>query len=243
MVLTVAMMVGIATAEVPPEGRRFVPNEQESRLYQLIRDAPEQQRVQIILDPRLCQAARQHALDTQARRYFSHTNPEGQGANGRASNQGYPLPANYPADQNYIESLAGSVVGTPDDALLLWRTSPSHANHVFGKLDFYRSQVVIGVGYAPATRWHYSTYVFLSAPPPVGEVWAFSRPPVYSLEVANTVKIKDARPQSIFEVWSSTQLSGEPRLDSSVVIGSEGGVDLGPKEGPSEFYRLAYFSL
>ncbi len=235
------LAIGTAQAAVPPAGAAFAPTAKERELYLLIRNDPQQQRAQVILDPRLCHAARKHAIDTQARRFFSHTNPDGVNANGRAIAEGYPLPAHFPANQNYIESMAGSVVGTPADALSLWRSSPAHANHVFGKTDFYRSEVVIGVGHAPPNRWQYHTYVFLSAPGPVGETWSFTSPPKFTLQVDDDVSLTDARPGSIFEVWRQSSLDNDPILTRAVAIGSRGSVSVGPQVRPADFFRIGYY--
>src|SRR3954454_8418273 len=47
----------------------------------------------LAVDPRLVQAARQHAQDMAARNFFAHTNPDGAGPSARMSAAGYPWTA------------------------------------------------------------------------------------------------------------------------------------------------------
>lgn len=153
---------------IPDGGYHFIPTAKEADLYQSLRDHALQNRVQMVLDPRLCAAARKHAADMQARRYFAHRNPDGVDANQRALDAGYPLPPIYDPEQNFIESIAGSTADKAADVVARWKKSPAHATHVFGKHEFYREQVVIGIGHAPRSGLGYATYVFLSAPLPDG---------------------------------------------------------------------------
>ncbi|GAA5483489.1 CAP domain-containing protein [Haloferula sargassicola] len=240
LVLWLASFAG-RTATVPVGGRVFDVSARERDLYLEIRDHPNQRRTQMILDPRLCWAARKHAQDMQQRKFFSHTNPDGVLSNGRVLAEAYPLPSFYPANQNYVESLAGAAGGAAE-TVELWKNSSAHARHVFGTDSFYQQQVVIGVGHAPASGLPYDTWVFISAPPPVGEDWSFAAPPSYFLRIRNsTVTLEGAKPQSIFEVWHQPLLSQDATLTLAVVVGSQGSVSLGPKAGPSDFYRLVYF--
>ena len=236
--------IGLATAAIPPDGYVFVPTAKEAELYRLIRDHPDQQRVQVVLDPRLCLAARKHAADTQRRKFFNHVNPDGVNANQRALNEGYPLPSYYTPSQNYIESMAGSSVDTPADAVALWRSSPAHASHVFGQVAFYREQVVFGVGHAPASGLAYATYVFLSAPLPVGEQGAPAQPPAPQLTLdgaAGNLSLSQLPPQAIFEVWKSNPSLTAWTLDRTTVVGATGRISVGTKSGPRGFFRLGYF--
>jgi hypothetical protein len=239
------MAAGFASASVPAGGYVFIPTTKEAELYRLIREDPQQERAGVVLDPRLSRAARLHAEDTQRRKFFGHVNPDGKNANRRALDEGYPLPALYVAAQNYIESMAGSVVDTPADAVALWRTSPPHATHLFGQSDFYRGQVVVGVGHAPPDRWGYGTYVFLSAPLPVGQNGSPAAPIVPRLEVmaSGEVFLTRTPPESILEVWSaSPALSISPwKLDRAVVADAAGRFSVGPRSGPARFFRLHYF--
>jgi hypothetical protein len=221
----------------------FVPSPQEAELYRLIRGDGSQQRVQVVLDPRLCRAARAHAVDTQQRRFFGHVNPDGANANQRALQAGYPLPAHYSPSQNFIESMAGSVAGTPADALAMWRNSAAHAPHVFGQVSFYREQVVLGVGHAPASGHGYATYVFLSAPLPNGEQGAPGETPRPALAFAadGGLSLHRLPAEAILEVWKAGPALEPWVLDRTTVIGSSGRIGLGMPSGGRGFFRLGYF--
>lgn len=239
------MAVDSLPANIAAGGYVFIPTVKEGELYRLIREDPQQQRVEVVLDPRLSRAARLHAEDTQRRKFFGHVNPDGENANRRALDEGYPLPSHYVATQNYIESTAGSVVDSPADAVSLWRTSPPHATHIFGKSDFYRGQVVIGVGHAPPNRWGYGTYVFLSVPLPVGQNGSPAAPVVPGLQVmaSGDVYLTRTPPESIVEVWSTgPSLSVSPwKLDRTVVVDATGRFSVGSRSAPARFFRLRYF--
>lgn len=222
----------------------FQPTAKEAELYTRIRDHAQQQRVQVVLDPRLCTAARKHAADTQARRFFAHVNPDGVNSNQRVLNEGYPLPASYVPEQNYVESMAGSPADTPAEAVQLWTGSAAHANHVFGKTTFYRPQVVIGVGHAPPLRWGYATYVFISAPPPQGQAWSMSAAQARSTTVttdrAGVIWVSGPQPQAILEIWKSSALQSWS-LDRTIVMDASGRMQIGVKSGPEGFFRIGYF--
>jgi len=68
--------------------------------------------------------------------YFAHESPvTGMWPNGLAREFGYPLPANWPDDDNFIESIeAGS--DNAADVLHAFAESPSHRAHVFGENGF-----------------------------------------------------------------------------------------------------------
>ena len=222
----------------------FYPSVKEVDLYVRVRGDAAQQRIQVVLDPRLCSAARKHAEDTQRRKFFAHKNPDGLNSNQRVLNEGYPLPSNYDPAQNYVESMAGSVADTAADAASLWRNSPAHANHVFGKDAFYRAQVVLGVGQAPASRLGYATYVFISAPGPVGQAWS-ATPALMSrarltVDASGVVVLSSLQPQTILEIWNSPALQSWT-LRQTLVAGPGGIVDLGEIAGPREFFRIGYF--
>jgi hypothetical protein len=222
----------------------FTPSSQERDLYLLIRADGEQRRVQVVLDPRLCNAARKHAADTQRRKFFAHKNPDGVNPNQRVINEGYPLPAHYAANQNYVESMAGSVVDTAADALKLWRGSPSHATHVFGKDAFYREQVVLGVGRAPASGHGYATYVFISAPGPVGQTWSATarvmRRAQVVIDTTGMVTLSSLQPQTILEIWTSPTLQAWA-FQQTIVVGPGGSADVGLRSVPRGFFRMGYY--
>jgi hypothetical protein len=222
----------------------FTPNAKERELYRLIRDDPQQQRVQVVLDARLCWAARKHAQDTQARRFFAHQNLSGVWSNQRVLNEGYPLPANYDPNNNYVESMAGSPNDTAAQALALWKSDVPHSNHLLGKTDFYRAQVVFGVGQAPSSGLPYATYVFISAPLPVGEngalTTAAAAKSMVKVNAAGNLLLTNPQPKAIFEVYRSPALA-QWTLERVVVIDAAGQAALGPKTAPREFFRLGYF--
>lgn len=238
-----ALSTSLESAE--PAAYIFTPSAKEAELYVRIRDDAAQQRVQVVMDPRLSTAARKHAEDTQRRKFFAHRNPDGVNPNQRVLNEGYPLPPEYAANQNYVESMAGSVVDTPADALSLWRKSTEHATHVFAKNDFYRGQVVLGVGHAPASRLGYATYVFISAPGPVGQNWSVTRQTMAKATIAiesdGAVSISRLQPQSILEVWKSGSTISSWSMQHTFVADSGGSAAIGDKSGARGFFRLGYF--
>lgn len=222
----------------------FYPSAKEVDLYLRIRSDAAQQRIQVVLDPRLCWAARKHAEDTQRRKFFAHQNPDGVNSNQRVINEGYPLPAHYAANQNYVESMAGSTVDTPADALERWRNSSAHATHVFAKDAFYREQVVLGVGQAPASRLGYATYVFLSAPGPAGQTWSATAAMMarakLTVDASDFAVLTNARPQVILEIWNSPTLQTWT-LRQTLVVGPSGTADIANAERTRDFFRMGYF--
>ncbi len=243
MLLACALSAAPGLAVIPQGGIVFLPTAKEAELYRLVREHPDQQRVQVVLDPRLCLAARKHATDTQQRKFFNHVNPDGVNANQRAINEGYPLPAHYTPSQNYIESMAGSTIDTPADAVSSWGNSPAHASHVFGQVAFYREQVVFGVGHAPANGLGYATYVFLSAPLPVGEQGAPLQTPVPRLKVEadGDLFLSALPPQAILEVWKSGPALDSWTLDRTTALGASGQLAVGSVSGRAGFFRLGYY--
>lgn len=241
------LAIALSVAFVGPEclGQQvFTPNAKERELYILVRDDPQQQRVQVVLDARLCWAARKHAQDTQARKFFSHQNPSGVWSNQRVLNEGYPLPANYDPNNNYVESMAGSTNDTAAQALALWKSDVPHSNHLLGKTDFYRAQVVFGIGQAPSSGLPYATYVFISAPLPVGENGALTAAAAgrssVKVDSSGNILLTNPQPKAIFEVYRSPALS-QWTLERVVVIDTAGQAVLGLKSAPREFFRLGYF--
>jgi len=232
-------------AGVPAGGYSFTPTAKEAEFYLRIRDHANQKRAQMILDPRLCAAARKQAVDTQTRKFFAHANPDGVNSNQRAINEGFPLPSHYDPKQNYIESMAGSVADTPANAVTLLRSDAPHANHIFGRTAFYLGQTVIGVGHAPPNRWGYATYVFISAPGPVGQSWSIvGGKPVYrdtEVDAAGALRVTGAKPESILEVWKSGTTMQGWTLDRTAVVDASGRLTVGPKQSNRGFYRFEYF--
>lgn len=243
---TRGMVLAAFIASIGPTclGQSFTPNAKETEFYRLIRDDTQQRRVQVVLDARLCWAARKHAQDTQTRKFFAHRNPSGVWSNQRVLNEAYPLPANYVGNNNYVESMAGSTNDTAAQALTLLKSDTAHFNHLMGATDFYRGQVVFGIGQAPRSGLGYATYVFLSAPLPAdgtGTLTAVqAAQTMVKVDSSGTLLITNPRPKAILEVYRSAALS-QWTLDRVVVLDVSGQTVLGPKSLAKEFFRFGYF--
>jgi len=137
----------------------------EGELIDLIINDSLQQRKQMQINPILSRVARERAEDMASRGYFSHTNPDGKGANILVIDAGYNLPDFYGMlqDDNNIESIAAGFENA-DETLEQWIGSPGHREHVFGEISFYREQVDFGVGFAADPESPFRFYwVFISA--------------------------------------------------------------------------------
>jgi Ca2+-binding RTX toxin-like protein len=99
----------------------------------------------VAIVPQLFASAMFKANEMADYSYFAHQSPvTGIWPNGLVRQYGYPLPANWPDDNNFLESIqAGS--DQPGDVLHAFAESPSHRAHVFGENGFgaFRD---IGVG-------------------------------------------------------------------------------------------------
>jgi hypothetical protein len=225
-------------------GQSFTPNAKEAEFYRLIRDDAQQRRVQVVVDARLCWAARKHAQDTQTRKFFAHRNPSGVWSNQRVLNEAYPLPSNYEGNNNYVESMAGSTNDTAAQALTLLKSDTAHFNHLMGATDFYRGQVVFGVGQAPRSGLGYATYVFLSAPLPADGTGALTAvqaaQTMVKVDGAGALLITNPRPKAILEVYRSAALA-QWTLDRVVVLDAAGQASLGQRGLSKEFFRFGYF--
>lgn len=119
---------------------------------------------------RLRAAAQAHAEELRRREvehhephgYDLHRGLDGRLPNGRVRLHGYALPAIWPDDINYIESVAIHHRG-PAAALAMLVASPAHVDHVTGRVGFFAEQTVYGVGYAPPA-W----YCLVTCPPEGG---------------------------------------------------------------------------
>ena len=158
---TVALLVFslIATA------RAWVPNAQEIEIAHRLAETSGQRREFLQFDPILAQVARERAMDLAKRRYFSHTNPDGHGANYLVRKAGYVLPDWYPGDGNNLESIAAGG-STASVTWSDWMGSPDHKKHLLGEIDFFAEQTSYGVGYYedPSAPYRYY-WVVLTAPP------------------------------------------------------------------------------
>ncbi|HEV3048792.1 MAG TPA: CAP domain-containing protein [Longimicrobium sp.] len=143
------------------------PTREEREFGRMLEQDPGQQRERIVYNPILARVARQRAQDLAARNYFSHTDPDGLGANTHVTRAGYRLPDSYdrsPAGNN-IESIGGGY----QSAWEAWQgliNSKHHRTHLLGLEAFYREQSEYGVGYARAADSEFEHYwVVLIAKP------------------------------------------------------------------------------
>lgn len=235
-----------AASEIPAGGYLFTPSAKEWELFAKVRDDPGQKRPRMVLDPRLCAAARAHAADMQKRKFFKHPNLDRVNANQRALNSGYPLPAHYKPKDNSIESIAGSGVDTPADALVLWKKSRPHQRHVLGTEDFYRGQIMIGIGHAPRDRLSYATYVFLSAPVPEGQAWAggpaASGSGTLEYKKDGGMFMTGVKPEAVLQLWKSPAGQAPWSLHAVAVAGPTGKIFMGPRAAVPVVYRLDFAS-
>jgi hypothetical protein len=146
---------------------RIAASEQELEIGRMLENYPGQQRDRLVHNATLARIARQRAQDMGARNYFSHTDPDGLGANTLVTRAGYALPDFYdrsPAGNN-IESIGGGY-HTSAAAWAGWMNSPGHRTHLLGLQPFYRDQTDYGVGYAHVPGSQYGHYwVVLIAKP------------------------------------------------------------------------------
>lgn len=107
----------------------------------------------------LMRVAQERVDDMVARNYFSHTNPDGFGANYLVRQAGYNLPDWYSHEDaaNNIECIAaGYATGSIAWAALM--ESPGHKAALIGALDFYKEQDEYGVGHCHAPDSTYGYY-------------------------------------------------------------------------------------
>lgn len=167
-ILRIALGIAASGATVAPAAAQIHRlNSDEMNLFKRVAADSGQQRDPMTLDPILCIVARKRAADMASRHYFSHTNPDGFGANSLIRRAGYVLPSYYDLSRsgNNVESI-GMSTGSPQSVVSLWLQSSDHRPHILGELDFYQQQSSVGVGvFRSADAPHYKYFVFLSAPP------------------------------------------------------------------------------
>lgn len=171
--LAASVLAGCMVSYVPPAPRvadpspppavrvdgAWAPSAEELRLGELLTSHPRQRRAALRHNPVLARVAREKALDMARRRYFSHTDPDGRGANTLVLRAGYPLHESYdrrPAGNN-IESL-GVGYASADAAWRRWMGSAPHRAHLLGLTDEFARQTEYGVGHAanprdPGSSW------------------------------------------------------------------------------------------
>jgi hypothetical protein len=128
----------------------------------------------LAVNDHLVQSARFHSAEMAANSYFAHTSPvTGDAPNRMALDAGYPLPASWPDDENYIESIAVLYTTAPNvsytfsDSLRslivdAGVTPPGHRIHLLAMDSFFTTHREIGAGYAEGNA------PTQSVPPPSG---------------------------------------------------------------------------
>ena len=146
----------------------------------------------MVLDPVLTAVARARAADMAKRRYFSHTDPDGNGPNFIARSAGYALPPAWGNSRggNFIESICAGHA-TAEEAWESWMHSTTHRTHLLAQSSFYRDQTNFGIGSFSDPASPYRRYwVIITAPPSSrGEVASASRRPAKSARVAGLMPI------------------------------------------------------
>lgn len=122
-------------------------DERALAFYRLLIDDPRQQRPVLDCHPALVAAAGWRAWGLAHGDPWAHCDADGVCANEYARQAGCRLPWNYASKGNNIESL---VAGSPDVAVMFaaLAASPAHADHLFGRNDFFRAQQHVGIAVA-----------------------------------------------------------------------------------------------
>lgn len=129
-------------------------------LYEMIESSGLQKRNGMKRHSLLDLAAQKKLDDMFQNNYYAHKSPSGVHANENVLSVGYKLP--YPKKANMVESLC--IGGNkPLDTFNGWVKSSGHADHVFGRTDFFKEQECIGMADGKARDGRF-LYVFLSAP-------------------------------------------------------------------------------
>ena len=141
-------------------------NEQETAVFNMMRDHPDQGRAHVNCNPVLARVARERAQDMAERGYFSHVDPDGHGPNHLVTAAGFRLPDWYPdsGTANNIESI-GAGFASPGDIWQAWLDSQYHRIHVLGTDRFYAGQEEVGIGYyADPNSLYVEYWVVITAP-------------------------------------------------------------------------------
>lgn len=136
-------------------------------LFEIAVNDPGQQRKDMHWNDKLARVAQAYAERMAREGFFSHTDPQGKGANWRVRQGGYRLPDWYGTalHANNVESLSGGHT-TAESAWNGWLRSPDHRIHVLGEISIYAEQSQVGVGHFELKGSRYRHYwVFLSAHP------------------------------------------------------------------------------
>jgi uncharacterized protein YkwD len=164
-VLTITIILGFGA----PQAQALTFTAEEQKLANLLVNASGQRRdkSQMRPDDRLTQVARARAMDMAKRRYFDHTNPDGEAANYLVRQTGYQLPSHYSTSRsgNNIESIGAGYLNA-NEAWSGWMGSSGHKTHLLANDSFYRAQTSYGIGHYYDSSSPYKHYwVVLTAPP------------------------------------------------------------------------------
>ncbi|MEM7128179.1 MAG: CAP domain-containing protein [Chloroflexota bacterium] len=142
-------------------------NGDEAYVASLMQNSTEQNRAHLKCNGLLAVVARQRANDMAQRGYFSHVSPDGIGPNYLVEAAGYQLPDWWgdSLSANYVESIAAGYTDV-DQAWQGWMDSPSHSQHILGKISFFAEQTNYGIGVVDVPGSRYGKYyVVITAPP------------------------------------------------------------------------------
>ena len=112
----------------------------------------------------LAKVAEAKALDMAKRKYFGHTDPDGNGMNIKIHKAGYKLPEDWMKSRqdNMFESISAGNPGCVEAIknLILDKgvTPPNHRRHLLGLDPFWAECYDIGIGYATDPESQYKTY-------------------------------------------------------------------------------------
>ena len=113
------------------------------RFNELLTTDSRQQHPTLRCNPALVRAAQTRADGMVSSGHFAHCDLQGVCANSYARAAGCRLPAHY-GTVNNIESIAAGSFSA-DAIFTALARSQSHADHLFGRTDFFRSQADVGI--------------------------------------------------------------------------------------------------
>lgn len=127
------------------------------QFYELLSADTRQRRVKLVCHPALVRSARLRAESLAQFGYWAHCDPFKVCPNMVARNAGCKLPSSYSWNGNQIESLgAGTrVMWIIFQALA---NSEKHADHLFGRNNFFREQYHYGIAVVTVPGSRYETY-------------------------------------------------------------------------------------
>lgn len=121
------------------------------RLYSLLTTDSRQQRTLMRCNPALMAAAQARAMGLTKSDLVSHCDAQGVCANRYARAAGCRLPAAY-GEENNVESLAAGS-WSADAIFNALALSSRHAEHMFGRNDFFRAQTDVGIAVATGGKY------------------------------------------------------------------------------------------